>query len=280
VEREPALRIEHAVVFYDDQSELTAAVERFFAPAGCVDVVVASPEHLALFRPHVPGAIEVDASTLLDSFCVDGEVSAEGFQQTVGELVRQAGSDGRPVRVYGEMVTLLWERRLVSQAIELEGLWEALGQELPFSLLCAYPSSLVLDHDDPAHVNHVAARHRDVGVRAFGASPTSIRAVRLFVGDWLGEGFKRFDVALLIASELATNAVQHSAAPFVVEVAPRPEGVRISVRDRSTAQVGARVPPAHAESGRGLGLVDALSTAWGVRWTPNGKVVWADISAD
>ncbi len=118
----------------------------------------------------------------------------------------------------------------------------------------------------------------DVAVRSFEASPTSIRAARRFVADQLGEQFARVDVALLVASELATNAVQHAAEPFVVEIARTDEGARISVRDRSTAQVMAGTPPAHAESGRGLSLVDALSNDWGVRWTPNGKVVWADIS--
>jgi hypothetical protein len=43
------------------------------------------------------------------------------------------------VRVFGEMVSLLWDAGLIDAAVELEVLWNELGVQYPFSLLCAYP---------------------------------------------------------------------------------------------------------------------------------------------
>lgn len=128
-----------------------------------------------------------------------------------------------------------------------------------------------------AHSERTDVKQRTVATSSFDATLQSVAAARSFVDQQLGADFVRRPAALLIASELATNAVQHAASPFEVAVIGYLDGVRIAVRDQSTAQVCVQVPPGHAETGRGLGLVDALSRAWGVRWTSGGKVVWADV---
>ena len=46
----------------------------------------------------------------------------------------------QPVCVFGEMVWLLWDAGQVNAAIEVETLWNELGHQYPFSLLCAYPA--------------------------------------------------------------------------------------------------------------------------------------------
>ena len=64
--------------------------------------------------------------------------------------MRSAAVGGRPVRIFGEMVALLWERGLVLAAIELETYWNDLARKLPFDLFCAYPSEAVMaDENQP-----------------------------------------------------------------------------------------------------------------------------------
>jgi len=85
------------------------------------------------------------------------------------------------------------------------------------------------------------------------------------------------DTAELLVSELATNAVRHAAGPGPIEI-------RLSLDDRLTCEVAdqlggtpapdAKLPTDLEESGRGLYLVDVLSSDWGSRRTSTGKVVW------
>jgi len=63
-----------------------------------------------------------------------------GLWQVASPLLRRAAQAGQPVLVFGEMVSLLWDAGLVSAAIEVEGIWNELGGQHPFSLLCAYPA--------------------------------------------------------------------------------------------------------------------------------------------
>lgn len=93
------------------------------------------------------------------------------------------------------------------------------------------------------------------------------------------------DDAVLVVSELVTNAVAHAHPPYGQVIVTRFErlahGVRIEVHD-----VGERMPefrggaPDDAESGRGLVLVDALTEGqWGVKHQEGpGKTVWAVLS--
>jgi anti-sigma regulatory factor (Ser/Thr protein kinase) len=126
------------------------------------------------------------------------------------------------------------------------------------------------------------------------ALPSAVGAARAFVrlalAKWHG-GAEQADDALLIVSELVTNAVR---AVGVVEVPPRwvdlgavdlvtvtltglADSLVIEVRDPAPGlPVPAPAADPSAEGGRGLHLVAALSTRWG--WTPDrrGKSVWAE----
>lgn len=90
------------------------------------------------------------------------------------------------------------------------------------------------------------------------------------------------DAALLVLSELLTNAVLHGRAPgreIETRCAPLHGGLRIEVHD--AAGGSPRLTPCDSESsgGRGLPLVAALAARWGVaeRQGP-GKSVWAELS--
>ncbi|WP_432498436.1 ATP-binding protein [Kineococcus gypseus] len=84
--------------------------------------------------------------------------------------------------------------------------------------------------------------------------------------------------ALLLLSELAVNAVLHGAPPVAASVDCRVDVLRLTVSDGSTERPRHHRSPAHAESGRGVDLVDSLSEAWGVRVGPAGKDVWCDVA--
>lgn len=90
-------------------------------------------------------------------------------------------------------------------------------------------------------------------------------------------------VAGLVLTELMTNACQHATAPgrkTGVTILRVPTGIRIEVHD-STPEAEAApiltVAPLDAERGRGLTLVDTLTShQWGVTHRPGpGKIVWA-----
>ncbi|MFE0250350.1 ATP-binding protein [Streptomyces sp. NPDC059010] len=89
------------------------------------------------------------------------------------------------------------------------------------------------------------------------------------------------DTAVLVVSELVTNAIVHTASEHIVcELHDGAELVRIAVRDEGCAP-GEPHPLAarpEEEHGRGLLLVDALCHAWGAQEQGAGLVVWADLA--
>jgi anti-sigma regulatory factor (Ser/Thr protein kinase) len=86
------------------------------------------------------------------------------------------------------------------------------------------------------------------------------------------------DVAVLLTSELVTNAVTHgtrAAGEFVLLVVACDTAVlRVEVHDGSADLPVPDVSPADAEAGRGLLLVTSLSAEWGFCRTAAGKAVY------
>ncbi len=83
------------------------------------------------------------------------------------------------------------------------------------------------------------------------------------------------DVAVLLTSELVTNAIRHEAGGTVTLAITCSRGeLRVDVHDTSCSLPVLVDAPADAETGRGLMLVTALSADWGVYRTPAGKAVY------
>ncbi len=83
------------------------------------------------------------------------------------------------------------------------------------------------------------------------------------------------DVALLLTSELVTNAVRHEPGQAVMLVISCSSGrLRVDVHDTSRSLPAVADVPADAETGRGLLLVETLSDEWGFYRTPAGKAVY------
>ncbi|WP_345135283.1 SpoIIE family protein phosphatase [Streptomyces mexicanus] len=110
----------------------------------------------------------------------------------------------------------------------------------------------------------------------------SVATARSFVRDTLqGWGFGDIvDDAVVLTSELVTNAVVHAGTAADVLCLRCDDGVRIEVSDRyperevpvQSAPVSMGSPD--REGGRGLQLCAALAGRWGVEYTPTHKTVW------
>ena len=147
-------RRDHVVLFYRDEQELTERVTRYLLPAIQADgvaIVVATPDHRRSFETYLAGAdvdvaaasargayLALDASETMRGFMMTDRPDPAGFWQAISPMLRQAAEAGRPVRVFGEMVSLLWDAHLIDAAIEVEAMWNELGAQYPFSLLCGY----------------------------------------------------------------------------------------------------------------------------------------------
>jgi hypothetical protein len=118
----------------------------------------------------------------------------------------------------------------------------------------------------------------DVFVRGwdFGGLPSDVADARrslaemLEAQDWAEDGI---ELARLLVSELATNAVRHAGTPF--RLTAWVDGIAsVAVTDCDPDGEPAVALRERAEGGIGLRLVAALSSRWGVDHSPEGKSVW------
>jgi DNA-binding NarL/FixJ family response regulator len=87
----------------------------------------------------------------------------------------------------------------------------------------------------------------------------------------------QLEVVTLLVSEVVTNAIVHAGTQVEVSVELRPAAVRIEVGDKEAGVPEPRIAADEDTSGRGMALVEALASAWGVDSRPGGKVVWFEV---
>jgi anti-sigma regulatory factor (Ser/Thr protein kinase) len=88
------------------------------------------------------------------------------------------------------------------------------------------------------------------------------------------------DTVALLVTELVTNAILHARTPLRLTLEFRPAHVRICVHDGSTEPPTLRHYGSDAVTGRGLALVEQLSSSWGVDAMATGKVVWCEVPTE
>lgn len=119
-------------------------------------------------------------------------------------------------------------------------------------LQCSFPQS----EQSPGHARRFVA----ASLRSWGLEPL-------------------VDDAMLVVTELATNAVVHAASSFTVALARRDGAMRISVGDGAAALPHARARNDALEGGRGLEMVSGVAARWGCARRGAGKLVWAELDA-
>ncbi|HEY5335420.1 MAG TPA: ATP-binding protein [Mycobacteriales bacterium] len=87
------------------------------------------------------------------------------------------------------------------------------------------------------------------------------------------------DNAVLLTSEVVTNAVIHGRSEARLRVVVDAERIRVEVGDDNSRYPVIQTPDEDALDGRGLRLLDVVATDWGVRDDKIGKTVWFEIRA-
>jgi serine/threonine-protein kinase RsbW len=127
--------------------------------------------------------------------------------------------------------------------------------------------------DEPDHALRVTL---PVAARAAGLARQGVR-------DALGRrGLSHLeDTAVLLVSELVSNAVQHArhgGSQLELRITDTGTWLRIEVSDADPRPPQPHIPAGLDESGFGFVLVEALATKWGVDQAAAGKTVWIELA--
>ncbi len=146
----------HAVRFYEDADSLCRLVGEFIAAGLEAEepaIVVATPIHTKLIDEclrkcgldvdnlkRIGDYVTVDARETLATFMVGSVPNAGAFHHHMGSLIQQVlrNREKTTLRVYGEMVDVLWKDGRETEAIRVETLWNELANTHAFRLLCGY----------------------------------------------------------------------------------------------------------------------------------------------
>jgi signal transduction histidine kinase/ActR/RegA family two-component response regulator len=145
---------EHFVQFYETDVFLLDSLNAFIGAglgAGDACIVVATKAHREGLEERLwAGGLDVaaagacgqyvalDAAETLSKLMFEGSPEPGRFVEVIGRVIERAAQGRRRVRIFGEMVALLWAEENHAAALGLEELWNDLGKTRPFSLFCAY----------------------------------------------------------------------------------------------------------------------------------------------
>lgn len=111
------------------------------------------------------------------------------------------------------------------------------------------------------------------------AEPASVTKARRFVAGMLDQASDELrECAVLITSELASNAVSHGEGAFTVTARLSADELYVAVTDGGLAVPVPRTPAPTEPHGRGLMIVASLADRWGVERRAVGKTVWFALS--
>jgi hypothetical protein len=189
----------HLVQFFNgDAKPLVDNVVHFIDEglvAGEAVLVIATPEHadaflvaLGAYRDPISRSrslVCIDAQTTLERFLVDGQPDWQRFERTIGAMILAArrGARNGGLRVYGEMVGILWEGGNVAAAVTLERFWNVVLDEHPFTLFCGYPIDVFRDALRLSEIDQILGAHTTIFP---GDGPAIAHALDRAVNDVLG----------------------------------------------------------------------------------------------
>jgi len=162
-------------------------------------------------------------------------------------------------------------------AADVEALADALLAEAP------------RDDDVALLVTRLSSGQRAAVERRLPVQPMSLPIARGWLSDVVGvwreagqvvdgpSSGDLVDVAQLLLTELLSNALRHSETPILVAAALHDGRLRVEVTDSGHRMPKMRQAGPGETAGRGLQLVDALSSSWGVTPLEHGKRVWFEV---
>lgn len=176
-------RPEHVVAFYEDEGFLGWSVTDFLLEGlrrGETVYIIATAEHRQAFAAGLAAAgidvargrregqyIELDAPERLASLRSNGALDTAAVRRQVDDWLARAAAEGRRIRIYGEMVALLWEAGDLDLALELEELWEELTAGVAMPVLCGYPMRGFDTPETTALFHAVCDRHTGVMTESY-----------------------------------------------------------------------------------------------------------------
>lgn len=220
----------------------------------------------------------------------------------LGVLPGTTRHDHRARLAHGDTLLLytdgLVERRGTSYAERLAAARAALAEHTT-TATSALPDALVrrLVSDQRDDVAVLALRVRHTVARPPGPGRPSSLARQVEHGSWaIGPGRRWVDdvlescdvspsvrrIAMLLTSEVLTNAVQHGAAPVEAELEVGHRVLRVAVRDGSATLPRLRTPRPDETGGRGVQFLERCASRWGVDALDDapGKTVWFELDLD
>lgn len=182
----------HFVQFYENDGFMVDTVARYVGSglgAGDAAIVIATAAHRAALdlelsargldvasAHHAGRYVALDAAETLARFMIGGHPDPTRFEDVIGAVVSRAAAAWPRVLAFGEMVALLWQSGQEDAAIELEHLWNGLGERVRFSLLCAYHMPAFHRASDAAPFRRICDTHtRAVPAESYLASQSGDR---------------------------------------------------------------------------------------------------------
>ena len=153
---------EHLVQFYENEEFFLDSLASYIAEglqAREAVVVVATHSHLDSLQLRLKAHgcdgvaaelagdyLPLEAHHTLVQLMANGTLSPALFKSLLGGAVARANRHSGRVRVFGELVALLWADENYRDAIRLEKLWNELQLTEDFKLFCAYPMASLGRH--------------------------------------------------------------------------------------------------------------------------------------
>lgn len=169
---------EHFCQLYQTDRALLDSVDSFIGEglqAGDAAIVIATPNHvrglnerLAARGLDVPTLLEhdqylpLDAAATLAKFMNKGWPDQMNFIEVMRGIVARASKEHRPIRAFGEMVSLLWAEGNRTATLRLEKLWNDLAKSEAFTLFCAYPQAAFASAESHSALKDICAAHSRV----------------------------------------------------------------------------------------------------------------------
>jgi len=156
------------VQFYDEKDFLHNTLREFIGTglyAGHTCILIATKQHINELEGQLADAISqsvtgnkgqyiaLDAHDTINRVSINGNPDRQRFMEVIGGLLDETVQRGHLVRVYGEMVNILWQDGKPKAARQVEQYWNDVAAIYPFFLYNTYPSR----HNIQANVPSVAS---------------------------------------------------------------------------------------------------------------------------